>query len=141
LKFFTTSIDPTLTSTTSTIKEEEDINEGPIFYRGILNIEGDAAELVADAAGQLHMSDTFLDTHKLGKGVAWVNGFNLGWYWPTMGPQMTLYVPGPVLKPGENDILILEVEKVTNGDAEKTVNGRFWFVNYNYLLLCLWDFK
>jgi beta-galactosidase len=39
-----------------------------------------------------------------------VNGFNLGWYWPTRGPQMTLYVPGPILRAGANELVVLEVE-------------------------------
>ena len=85
---------------------------GPMFYRGTLRIEGSAAEEVTDAGDGVHLADTFLDSSGLGKGIAWVNGFNLGWYWPTKGPQMTLYVPGPVLKPGDNDVLILEVEKI-----------------------------
>ena len=27
------------------------------------------------------------------QGVAYVNGFNLGRYWPSMGPQKNLFVP------------------------------------------------
>jgi len=27
-----------------------------------------------------------------------------------MGPQMTLYVPGPILRPGKNQVVFLEVE-------------------------------
>ena len=120
-----TTTAPTITTSTRSNKEEED-SEGPIFYRGILRIEGDHASPAPDAAGQLHLADTFLATHGLGKGVAWVNGFNLGWYWPTMGPQMTLYVPGPVLVPGDNDILILEVEKVAGEDAvQDSVQGKY----------------
>ena len=23
-----------------------------------------------------------------GKGLAWINGHNLGWYWPSIGPQV-----------------------------------------------------
>ena len=38
----------------------------------------------------------------------WVNGFNLGWYWPLKGPQMTTYVPGPLLRAGANKIVVLE---------------------------------
>ena len=44
-------------------------------------------------------NDTFLSTPGWGKGVAFVNGFNLGRYWPTVGPQMTLYVPATLVKP------------------------------------------
>lgn len=42
--------------------------------------------------------DTFLDMTAWGKGVVFVNGFNLGRYWSTMGPQKALYLPGPLLK-------------------------------------------
>lgn len=68
---------------------------GPSFARGTFVV--DAAE------------DLFLDTSDWGKGVAWVNGFALGRYW-SRGPQRTLYVPGPVLRPGENTLTILELE-------------------------------
>ena len=44
------------------------------------------------------------------KGVAWINGFNLGRYWPAVGPQMTLYVPKFLLKPNPdvNSIILFE---------------------------------
>ena len=51
--------------------------------------------------------DTFLDMHKWGKGIVFVNGYNLGRYWNT-GPQQTLYVPGVWLKKGANDIVIFD---------------------------------
>lgn len=57
-----------------------------------------------------HLPDTFLSTPGWHKGVAFVNGFNLGWYWPAVGPQMTLYVPGPLLKDGDNELILLEVD-------------------------------
>ena len=37
------------------------------------------------------------------KGVVFVNGVNLGRYW-NVGPQQTLYVPGPLLKQGINKV-------------------------------------
>lgn len=42
-----------------------------------------------------------------------MNGKNLGRYWPSAGPQVTLYVPGVWLKSGqeENHIQILEFFK------------------------------
>jgi beta-galactosidase len=52
--------------------------------------------------------DCFLDLRPWGKGFAWVNGHNLGRYW-NIGPQQTMYVPGPWLKPGENEIVILDL--------------------------------
>jgi beta-galactosidase len=45
------------------------------------------------------------------KGVAWLNGFNLGRYW-NRGPQHTLYVPAPLLRQGRNEIIILELHKI-----------------------------
>ncbi|TCC55347.1 beta-galactosidase [Kribbella pittospori] len=53
--------------------------------------------------------DHFLSTVAWGKGIAWVNGFNLGRYW-RRGPQETLYVPGPVLRPGRNELVVLELD-------------------------------
>ncbi|MFF2926461.1 beta-galactosidase family protein [Streptomyces celluloflavus] len=43
------------------------------------------------------------------RGFAWVNGFCLGRYW-AVGPQRTLFVPGPVLRAGDNELLLLELE-------------------------------
>ena len=52
--------------------------------------------------------DCFLDMRPWGKGFAWVNGHNLGRYW-NIGPQQTMYVPGPWLKAGDNEIVILDL--------------------------------
>jgi len=53
-------------------------------------------------------ADTYLDMRDWGKGCAWVNGRNIGRYW-NIGPQQTLYVPGPWLRKGENEIVIFEL--------------------------------
>lgn len=37
------------------------------------------------------------------KGVVFINGKNLGRYW-SIGPQQTLYVPGPWLHKGDNEV-------------------------------------
>lgn len=47
------------------------------------------------------------------KGIAYVNGFNLGRYWPAVGPQITLYVPGDILVKGKNEIVIIETERIS----------------------------
>ena len=52
-------------------------------------------------------ADTFLDVSKLGFGMLWVNGHNLGRYW-NIGPQQTLFCPGVWLKPGKNEVVALE---------------------------------
>ncbi|MGW0958737.1 glycoside hydrolase family 35 protein [Streptomyces gelaticus] len=43
------------------------------------------------------------------RGFVWVNGFGLGRYW-SVGAQRTLYVPGPVLREGVNEVWVLELE-------------------------------
>ena len=67
---------------------------GPAFYRAVVKV------------GQ--PGDCFLDMRPWGKGFAWVNGHNLGRYWD-IGPQQTMYVPGPWLKPGDNEVVILDL--------------------------------
>jgi len=58
--------------------------------------------------------DTYLDMTGWKKGYAFVNGFNLGRYWPAAGPQVTLFVPGPALHEdcsAANSIVIFENEQ------------------------------
>ena len=60
-------------------------------------------------------ADTFIRLDGFTKGVVFVNGFNIGRYWNTAGPQKTLYIPAPLLKTGKNNITVLELEHcVTN---------------------------
>ncbi|MDA2807113.1 glycoside hydrolase family 35 protein [Nocardiopsis suaedae] len=67
---------------------------GPAFHRGTFEVEAPA--------------DAFLALPSWTKGLAWVNGFALGRYW-RRGPQRTLYVPGPVLRTGANDLVLFEL--------------------------------
>lgn len=46
------------------------------------------------------------------QGVIFINGFNLGRYWPVVGPQITLYIPKEVLRKTGNSLVVLELEKV-----------------------------
>jgi hypothetical protein len=39
----------------------------------------------------------------------WINGHAIGRYW-NIGPQQTLYVPGPWLKAGDNQIIVFEAK-------------------------------
>lgn len=64
-----------------------------------------AGSFVADK-----VKDTFISFKGWGKGVAFVNGFNIGRFWPSFGPQCNLYVPAPILRHGENVVVILELE-------------------------------
>ena len=68
--------------------------DGPIFYKSSVTLAAAA--------------DTFLDMRPFGKGVVWVNGHCLGRYW-NIGPTQTMYVPGPWLKVGENEFVILDM--------------------------------
>ena len=63
--------------------------------------------------------DTFLDCRGLGKGAAFINGFNLGRYWYE-GPVLYLYIPAPLIKRGKNEIIIFETE----GKMNETPAGR-----------------
>jgi beta-galactosidase len=47
-----------------------------------------------------------------GKGMVWVNGFNIGRFWK-IGPQQTLFMPGCWLKKGSNEIIVLDLETPT----------------------------
>ncbi|XP_017154342.1 beta-galactosidase isoform X1 [Drosophila miranda] len=80
------------------------LRNGPILYTGSLKVE--------------EVGDTYLNMAGWGKGVAYVNGFNLGRYWPVAGPQVTLYVPNEILKVGDNSLVILEYQR-----TNKTANG------------------
>lgn len=55
------------------------------------------------------IGDTFLDFAGWGKGCVFVNGFNIGRFWE-IGPQKRLYIPGPLLKLGENEIIVFETD-------------------------------
>ncbi|XP_052864913.1 beta-galactosidase-like [Anopheles cruzii] len=55
--------------------------------------------------------DTYLYPNEWGKGLVFVNGFNLGRYWPLAGPQITLYVPRHILMKGVNKLVMIEYQK------------------------------
>ncbi len=61
--------------------------------------------------------DTFLDFAGWGKGCAFINGFHLGRFWE-IGPQKRLYIPGPLIRKGENEIILFETE----GKVTKTIS-------------------
>jgi beta-galactosidase len=67
--------------------------DGPAYWRGSFHV---------DAPG-----DTFLDVREWGKGVVWVNGRVLGRFW-NIGPTQTMYVPGPWLRAGRNEVVVLD---------------------------------
>ncbi|XP_031837922.1 beta-galactosidase [Nomia melanderi] len=93
--------------TVNTITVESGIlRRGPVIFRGKFTVNGAPM-------------DTYLNTDGWGKGVAFVNGRNLGRYWPLIGPQVTLYVPAPFLRTGDNEIFLVELEYVPSNRTMK----------------------
>lgn len=83
--------------------------------------EGPAEERTAFHRGYFHLDkqgDVFLDMRGWIKGAVWVNGHSIGKYW-SIGPQQTLYVPGPWVKKGKNEIIVFEMED----EGQRTVAG------------------
>jgi len=74
----------------------------PTFYRNVIVIP----------STPLH---TFMLIDGWGKGVVFLNGFNLGRF-SDLGPQRTLYVPASILRTGVNEILIFESDPPHNSE-------------------------
>lgn len=66
----------------------------PAFHRGTFKLA--------------QTGDSFLDMSKWGKGLVWINGKCLGRFW-NIGPTQTMYVPGPWLKKGVNEVIVLDL--------------------------------
>jgi beta-galactosidase len=75
----------------------------PAFFRAEFNVSTPA--------------DTYLYLPGWNKGVVWINGFNLGRYWKR-GPQKALYIPGPLLKNGANELIIFELHSLSKPVVE-----------------------
>lgn len=83
----------------------DNIRPGPRLLRGYLNIE----DAIPDSG---IYPDTFFDydcatCQDWKHGAVFVNGFNIGRY-HIVGPQKSLYIPGPLLKEGSNEIIVFE---------------------------------
>jgi len=52
--------------------------------------------------------DTYLDLSNFRKGIAWVNGHNLGRFW-NIGPQKRLYCPATFLRKGTNEMIVFDL--------------------------------
>jgi len=68
--------------------------DGPAFWRAHFDLSA--------------VGDTFLDLRGWGKGVVWVNGHCLGRFW-NIGPTQTMYCPGPWLREGANEVVVLDL--------------------------------
>jgi beta-galactosidase len=85
---------------------------GPAFYRGRFRVQT--------------IGDTFLDVRALKKGAVWINRHPIGRYW-NIGPQDTLYVPGPWLHRGWNQIIVFDLDGIEqpqlSGRTEPILDG------------------
>ncbi|XP_072248974.1 beta-galactosidase-1-like protein 2 [Leuresthes tenuis] len=75
----------------------------PAFFQASLHVNGSP-------------KDTFIKLPGWSKGVVFVNGKNLGRHW-SIGPQQTVYVPGPWLHRGDNQVTVFE-EQETDGKIQ-----------------------
>ncbi|KTG36457.1 hypothetical protein cypCar_00046465, partial [Cyprinus carpio] len=66
----------------------------PGFFQGRLFVNG-------------YPSDTFMKLPGWSKGVVFINGQNMGRYWDA-GPQQALFLPGPFLNSGMNQVIVFE---------------------------------
>ncbi|XP_034008600.1 beta-galactosidase-1-like protein 2 [Trematomus bernacchii] len=55
-------------------------------------------------------SDTFVKLPAWEKGAVFINGINLGRYW-SIGPQQALYLPGPFINSGINQVIVFEEQE------------------------------
>ncbi|XP_067289423.1 beta-galactosidase-1-like protein 2 [Pseudorasbora parva] len=66
----------------------------PGFFQGRIFVNG-------------YPCDTFMKLPGWSKGVVFVNGQNIGRYWDA-GPQQALFLPGPFLNSGMNQVIVFE---------------------------------
>jgi beta-galactosidase len=81
------------------------VAQHPVIYNGTFNLS--------------KTGDTFLDMSKWGKGIIFVNGYNLGRYW-NIGPQEALFLPGCWLNKGKNTITVFEQQ---NTNQQHAISG------------------
>lgn len=76
----------------------------PTFYKYVCNAE--------------KAQDTVLHPEGFNRGVAFINGFNLGRHWKIVCSDNKLFIPAPLIKEGENEIVIFDV---LPSKAEKSI--------------------
>lgn len=81
----------------------------PAFYK---------YELIVDEA-----LDTVMHLEGFTRGVAFVNGFNLGRHWSIENSENKLFIPAPLLKKGINEIVVYDV-------LHKTDDKKIYFGEY-----------
>ena len=85
------------------------VKNAPAFYK----YEFEAEEV----------ADTILHVKGFTRGVAFINGFNLGRHWTIENFPNMLFIPAPLLKKGKNEIVVFDVLAT---DSEKSLHlGEF----------------
>ncbi len=69
---------------------------GPAWYKATFNLK--------------ETGYTYFDMSTWGKGMVWINGYNLGRFWK-IGPTQTLCVPACYLKKGLNEIIVFDIDQ------------------------------
>ncbi|XP_033016218.1 beta-galactosidase-1-like protein isoform X2 [Lacerta agilis] len=95
-------------------------HRGPAFYTGTFTTPGIS-------------EDSYLKLPGWTKGQVWINGFNLGRFWPVRGPQQTLFVPGSFLSGSAiNTLVVLELQEAPDNPKVLFVSRPLLNVTYNY---------
>lgn len=103
---------PEVKKSALTIASSNKLKDAPVVYRGSFDLN--------------EVGDTFIDMRTWGKGIVFVNGYNLGRYWH-VGPQHTLFLPGVWLKKGKNEIVVFEQLNTTPQSSLKTIKNPILF--------------
>ena len=80
---------------------------GPCFFRTTMSVP--PADESTFARGRQHRPDTYLDLSGNAKGFVWINDQPLGRFW-SIGPQYSLWTPGAWLHPGDNTVLLYDMQ-------------------------------
>ncbi|XP_063723387.1 beta-galactosidase-like [Symsagittifera roscoffensis] len=73
--------------------------------------------IVYQAEVEMDIEDTFLNFTSFSRGVALVDNFNLGRYWPSKGPQQTLYVPKGIRNSTKFILTLVEFEERSEAET------------------------
>ncbi|ERN16475.1 hypothetical protein AMTR_s00052p00218230 [Amborella trichopoda] len=92
------------------------LSKGPGVFEGHLSIDSSD-----------EVKDTFISLKGWNKGVLFVNNFNIGRFWVSVGPQCTLYLPAPLLHYGENVVELYESYAYVHVQANTTYHD--WLDN------------
>lgn len=77
------------------VYKNDSLDNEPVFYKYELNVD--------------EICDTVMHLDGFTRGVAFINGFNLGRHMAIENSENKLYIPAPLLKKGKNEIVIFDI--------------------------------